>query len=191
MQLLAEQLNELTSGDETRAESAAQKIARIGRTTIPEVSRLLDSPEPDHRWWAIRTLAQIPETPADIFTSRLKDPSAEVRQAAALALAAHPDQEALPALLQALTDEDSLVGTLVVKALIRVGRPAVPAMLEALPGIPTAGQIRLMQVLAEIGDPRSIPVMMKAMETDSALLNHWAELGLERLGLDMVYIKLG
>jgi hypothetical protein len=31
--------------------------------------------------------------------------------------------------------------------------------------------------------------MMKVMQEDSALLGHWAKEGLERLGLDMVYIK--
>ena len=31
--------------------------------------------------------------------------------------------------------------------------------------------------------------MMKVMEEDSVLLQHWAKEGLERLGLDMVYIK--
>jgi hypothetical protein len=43
--------------------------------------------------------------------------------------------------------------------------------------------------LAEIRDHRAIPVMMQVMQEDSALLQHWAQEGPERLGLDMVYIK--
>ena len=35
----------------------------------------------------------------------------------------------------------------------------------------------------------AIPVMMQVMQEDSALLQHWAQEGLERLGLDMVYMK--
>jgi len=31
--------------------------------------------------------------------------------------------------------------------------------------------------------------MMQVMDEDSALLQHWAKEGLERLGLDMVYMK--
>jgi hypothetical protein len=31
--------------------------------------------------------------------------------------------------------------------------------------------------------------MMQVMEEESVLLQHWAREGLERLGLDMVYIK--
>jgi hypothetical protein len=46
-----------------------------------------------------------------------------------------------------------------------------------------------LRALAEIKDHRAIPVMMKVMEEDSALLQHWAKEGLDRLGLDMVYMK--
>jgi hypothetical protein len=31
--------------------------------------------------------------------------------------------------------------------------------------------------------------MMQVMEEDSALLQYWAKAGLDRLGLDMVYLK--
>ena len=31
--------------------------------------------------------------------------------------------------------------------------------------------------------------MLKATEEDSAMVNYWAKEGLERLGLNMVYIK--
>jgi hypothetical protein len=47
-----------------------------------------------------------------------------------------------------------------------------------------------MRVLAEVRDPRAIPVMMKAMEDGSAILRHWCEIGLQQLGLDMVYFKM-
>ena len=46
-----------------------------------------------------------------------------------------------------------------------------------------------MRALAELQDHRAIPLMLKATEQDSAMLYHWAEQGLERLGLNMVYIK--
>jgi HEAT repeat protein len=43
--------------------------------------------------------------------------------------------------------------------------------------------------LSEIGDHRAIPAMMKALGEESALLQYWATEGLQRLGLDMVYMK--
>ncbi len=50
-------------------------------------------------------------------------------------------------------------------------------------------RIQIMRSLAEIRDHRAIPLMLKATEEDSAMLNYWAKEGLERLGLNMVYIK--
>jgi hypothetical protein len=47
-----------------------------------------------------------------------------------------------------------------------------------------------MRSLAAIKDHRAISLMLKASEDDSAVLNHWAQEGLEALGLNMVYIKL-
>jgi hypothetical protein len=46
-----------------------------------------------------------------------------------------------------------------------------------------------LRALAGIRDHRAIQVMMEVMSEDSVLLQHWAQEGLERLGLDMVYIK--
>jgi len=43
--------------------------------------------------------------------------------------------------------------------------------------------------LAEIADHSAIPALMSALEDDSVMVQHWAEEGLERLGLDMVYLK--
>ncbi len=192
MPTLADLLRDLTGGNESLAETAAAEIAKLGPAAIPALSSYLNSPDPDQRWWALRALAQIPQTPAGCFMEKLSDPWVEVRQAAALALVMHPQEAAIAPLLEALKDEDRLVGTLAAKALAEIGKPAVPPILAALTAdAQPAVRIHLMQVLAEIRDPRSIPVMMKAMEEDSALLNHWAEEGLERLGLDMVYIKPG
>jgi hypothetical protein len=47
----------------------------------------------------------------------------------------------------------------------------------------------VLRTLAEIRDHRAIPVLMKSMNEESAVLQYWAQTGLERLGLDMVYIK--
>ena len=52
-----------------------------------------------------------------------------------------------------------------------------------------SARILALRALAELRDHRAIPVMMQVMEEDSVLLQHWAKEGLERLGLDMVYIK--
>jgi HEAT repeat protein len=184
-------LAELTSGDESRAEKAAGALAGLGEPAVPALLDLLAAPEADRRWWAVRTLAQIPDVDGGAFVRALADPSAEVRQAAALALNGNPHPDALPALILALGDPDSLVAGLAARSLVRIGNVAVPALIEAAQAGPLGARIHAMRALAELRDPRAIPVMMKSVEADSAVLKYWAEEGLQRLGLNMVYIKPG
>jgi HEAT repeat protein len=90
-----------------------------------------------------------------------------------------------------------MVASLAVNALVKIGSPAVPALIDVVklrpePGegnAPQSARIQALRALAEIRDHRAIPIMMKVMGEGSALLEHWAKEGLERLGLDMVYIK--
>ena len=183
-------MEDLISGDETRAENAAAQLGQMGGSVLPVLGVLLKSSNADQRWWAVRTLAQMPDGNGDYFIGALQDVSAEVRQAAALALAAHPALQAAPVLVQALSNEDAMLQTLAANALSAIGQPVVPILLDAFPGSPLLVKIHIMRVLAEVRDPRAIPVMMKAMELDSAILQHWCEIGLQQLGLDMVYLKM-
>jgi HEAT repeat protein len=82
-----------------------------------------------------------------------------------------------------------MVSSLAVNALVKIGKPAVPALIDVAKAGLRSARIHALRALAEIRDHRAIPVMMKVMEEDSALLQHWAKEGLDRLGLDMVYIK--
>src|SRR5512138_3527425 len=119
-------LSDLVSGDEERAEAAAQRLAEIGPPVLPALEKLLDSDVPDRRWWAVRTIGQMATPRPDLLVRALGDGSSEVRAAAALALSTHPVEEAAPALVKLLGDEDSIVGLLSVNALISIGKPAVP-----------------------------------------------------------------
>jgi HEAT repeat protein len=182
-------LVELTSGDEERAEAAVPALIELGQEAVTALLEMLSSPDPDRRWWAIRVLAQTPQARGEWLLPFLEDPEEEVRQAAALGLCSLPDTDAIPALLRALADPDSMVSTLACNALIAVGKPAVPGLLEYLKGATQTARINAMRALAEIEDHRAIPALMAAFEEDSVMLHHWAEEGLERLGLNMVYLK--
>jgi HEAT repeat protein len=188
---LQDLLNDLTSGNETRAEEAVLSLIDLGEEAIPALLDLTRSPDVDHRWWGLRVLAQLPHASrhAEWLVPFLKDPAREVRQCAALGLAIKPDESATQPLIQALSDEDSMVSSLAVNALVKIGSAAVPSLLEVVKSASQSARIHALRALAEIRDHRAIPVMMKVMEEDSALLQHWAQEGLERLGLDMVYIK--
>jgi HEAT repeat protein len=194
---LQELLSNLTSGSETRAEKAVPGLIDLGQEALPALLDLTRSSEVDHRWWGLRVLAQSPHSQAEWLIPFLNDPAREVRQCAALGLALKPDESAVLPLVQALSDEDSMVSSLAVNALVKVGSAAVPSLIEVVKRSPErvegkasqSARIHALRALAEIRDHRAIPVMMKVMEEDSALLQHWAKEGLDRLGLDMVYIK--
>lgn len=189
MASLSDLLSDLVCGNETRAESAVSSLIELGEEAVPALLELTRSDDVDRRWWGLRVLAQSPHSQAGWLTPFLGDPAREVRQCAALGLALKVDETAIEPLVRALNDEDSMVGSLAVNALVKVGKAAVPALIDVVQnGLQTA-RIHALRALAEIRDHRAIPVMMKVMEEDSALLQHWAKEGLERLGLDMVYIK--
>ncbi len=181
-------LAELTSGDDERAEAAAMLLANAGEGALPALVDLLGSREGDGRWWAVRTMAAMREPPMELMAGALGDQSAEVRAAAALAMATHPVEAALPELVQALGDEDSLVSTLCVNALVSMGKACVPALLDVFPNSSPRRRIQIMRALAAIKDPRAIAVMLKSTEDQSAVLNYWAREGLEALGFSMVYL---
>jgi HEAT repeat protein len=179
----------LTSGDEVRAESAVEALLALGESAVPALLGLLKADDPDQRWWAVRTLSQSPHARTEWLLPVLNDPAVEVRQAVALGLSSHPDEAAINPLLRALSDPDTLVSNLAMHALVANGKAAVPALLDVPAGAPLSVRIHVIRALAEIKDHRAIPALMSALEEDSALLQHWAEEGLERLGLNMVYLK--
>jgi HEAT repeat protein len=187
---LTELISDLSSGDEERAETAVPALIELGEDAIPALLDLTHSPDMDSRWWALRTLAQSPLCRAEWLVPFLSnDPAPEVRQCAALGLAGKADESATQPLVHALSDADSMVGSLAVNALVKIGSAAVPSLIETVTSGVQSARIFALRALAEIKDHRAIPIMMKVMEEDSVLLQHWAKEGLERLGLDMIYIK--
>lgn len=182
---------DLTSGDDNRAENAISSLVELGVEVISPLLDLTRSDDVDQRWWAVRALASSPHTRTVDLIPLLGDPAPEVRAAAALALCAHPGEEALPALVSSLADEDALTAGLAGNALGKIGASAVPSLLEVMKDAPRGVRILALRALAEIRDHRAIPTMMKCLsnEDESAVIQYWAQQGLERLGLDMVYIK--
>jgi len=182
-------LADLTSGDEARAEGAVPGLVELEQEAFPSLRDLLKSADADQRWWALRTLAQAPQARTEWLLPFLNDPAPEVRQAAALGLCSHPAETAIRPLVQALSDADSLVSGLACNALVEIGKPAVPSLLEISKDAPQRARINAIRALAEIADFSAIPTLMSALEDDSVMVQHWAEEGLERLGLNMIYIN--
>lgn len=189
MSVLEVLLADLTSGDEARAEAAVPSLVALGETVIPSLLDLLDSPDADIRWWATRTLASLPSLDPGLLLSSLSDAAPEVRQCAALGLASHPSEAIIQPLIHALSDSDGIVADLSAKALMMVGKPAVENLIEVVKDAPQSARIHAMHALSEIADPRAIRAMIETMSEESAMLHYWAEAGLERMGVNMVYLK--
>ena len=187
--MLQDLLNDLTSSEEARAEAAVSTLVEKGIEALPSLLEMTKSNDVDKRWWALRVLAQSPHSRTEWLVPFLKDPAVDVRQCAALGLSIKPDESATGPLVQALSDEDTLVSNLAVKALVKIGKSAVPPLIERVKDGSQSSRIHALRALVEIRDHRAIPVMMQVMNEDSALLQYWAKEGLERLGLDMVYMK--
>jgi HEAT repeat protein len=73
--------------------------------------------------------------------------------------------------------------------LIAIGKDAIPGLLDLLPNLKDVSRTEAYRAIACIEDQRSIPALMAAMDEDSLAINYWAEEGLKRLGLDMVYLE--
>ncbi len=179
----------LASGDDARAEKSIPAIVDLGIAAIDPLLELTRAPDADSRWWAVRALAASPHSLASYFIPLLNDLAPDVRAAAALALCAHPREDAIPALIKTLADEDSLAAGLAANALTKIGKPATLNLIEVVKSAPLNVRILALRALSAIGDHRAIPILMQSMNEESAALEYWAQIGLERLGLDMVYIK--
>ncbi len=182
-------LKELTSGSDDRAEQIIIAIIEFGAAALPRLLELTRSESEDHRWWAVRALAASPHIQTESLLPLLNDSAPQVRAATALALSLHPDEASVSALIQALADEDAMTAGLAGNALVKIGAPAVAGLIGVMKEAPLSLRIIALRTLAEIRDHRAIPVLMQSMNEESAVLQYWAQTGLERLGLDMVYIK--
>jgi HEAT repeat protein len=187
---MKELLADLTSGDDERAEKAITPLVQLGKIVIAPLLELTRSQNEDTRWWAIRALSASPHTQTLDLIPLLNDSSSSVRAATALAIMNHPSEEATEALIKTLYDEDSLTANLASNALVKIGSPTTPNLLKVMEEANTNVRILAIRALAEIKDHRAIPIMMKCLndENESAVIQYWAVQGLDKLGLDMVYI---
>ncbi len=183
-------LAQLIAGDDARADAAAAELAQHGSAAVEALRQLTSDPLADHRWWAIRTLAEIsdPQVPK-LLTEALHDPDPTVCQCAALGLRQQPNPQAVPALLAMLDASDGLTADLAADALAAVGGPAVESLLAVLADGQQQSRLRAAKALALIGDPRAIPALFYALDEDSALLEYWASEGLDRMGIGMTFFK--
>jgi HEAT repeat protein len=180
--------HELFAGDDERAEAA---LAAVEPGWLPELLAALADENVDTRWWAVRALALLPgaEAAAPLLRAAA-DPDPTVRAAAFFALGERAAPEGIAPLVAALGDASEYLARLAADALTHIGPSAVPALINSLAQSPQP-RVRLYaaRALAAIGDPSAIPALFNALEDESALVQYWADEGLERMGVGQVYFK--
>lgn len=181
---------ELTCGEDERAEGAALEIAKYQSEAISILQSLLNSPDEDTRWWATRTLGTIHASRVTPLLLRsLRDPDQSVRHCAAVALREQPDPTAINALVILLGSDDRILSMLAADALVAIGKPATPALVAVFENGTQAEVLNAVRALARIGDSRAIPSLYKALDSDSVVIQHWADKGLDDLGVGMAFFE--
>jgi HEAT repeat protein len=184
-------LIELTSGDDERAEAVVTQVASMGEIAVDSLLALLESPSSDHRWWATRALAVLDDPQAqDGLLHALGDDDPDVRQCAALSLRLHPTPSAIPELVNALHDTDRLVARLAADALVAIGPSAIQALSLTMESPDPAVRMEAVRALAAIEDSHALHALFAALDDPSPLVCYWAEQGLERLGVGMVFFEV-
>jgi HEAT repeat protein len=183
-------LDDLFSGDDERAEAAAQQIGQHGQAAVNPLLAILETRNADHRWWAVRALSHFDQAEAEEALCRaLTDGDESVRQCAALSLRERPAPAAVPALIQILEDRDRLLARLAGDALAAIGNPAVNALIDAMQSSSSGVRIEAARALAKIENVQAAACLFNALDDPSPWVNYWAEAGLRKLGMEMVFFK--
>jgi HEAT repeat protein len=183
-------LEGLCSGEDDRALAAVMDLAGIGEPALQPLQDIQNSQNSDHRWWATAALGMI-ELPAagPALLRSLSDADAGVRCCAAVGLREHPHPPAIPHLISALGGADRLLSRLCGDALVAHAPESLPGLTEAARASCTSIRMEAVRALSRMEDPIAIPVLLDALEDPSPQVHFWAETGLERLGVGMVFFK--
>ncbi len=188
--LVDDLIQALTSGDDMRAENAIPQIIARGTSIFPALTQLLSSSDPDHRWWALRAMSELDALEVSaLLVAALDDPDQSVRQCAALGLRLKPDPGGIEGLIESMQSQDPLLSSLAADALVAIGEPAVPALLDILSRESPSTRLQAVRALALVGDKRAVPALFAALDDQSSLVQYWAENGLEKMGIGMTFFK--
>ncbi len=181
---------DLTSGDDARAEAAVPALTVHGDRALAALLDASDSPIADRRWWIVRALAEFPhEAAGEALIDALSDPDDAVRHCASLGLKQNPRPEAVPVLVDLLGASDRMLSRLAADALAALGAEAVPALDRAARDDDPAVRIEAVRALANMRHPDAIGPLFKSIDDPSSVVTHWAEEGLDRLGIGMEFFS--
>ena len=152
----------LDQADEYVRLRTAMALGKIGKASVPALTKALKSDKDDVRFYAVWSLAlagsNAQSASKDVIRA-MADKSDEVRRKAAYALARiNPETKAaVGALLKALEDKDSDVRSAASAALPSFGEDAVPGLLEVVKSDNANVRNTAIAALGTIGSEKAVP----------------------------------
>ncbi len=126
-------LTGLSDPNLTVADACAVGLRRAGVRALSVIAQALRHPNLAVRLRAVQSLSTLNDGGAvALLAQALNDPHVEVRRAAANALGTTGHPSAVRVLIQALGNSDGGVVQNATQSLIRVGKPAIPSLIQAL-----------------------------------------------------------
>jgi len=177
------------SEDARRCEAEAIALGEQGPAGWPALQTLLAAEAVDARFWAVRGLwANGSSAAIERLITALDDADEMVRSGAALALGELKAEAAVDPLARLLSHDPSTCGNHAGDALAKIGSAATPALVTGLADAQAWVRVRAAKALVPLEDRRSIGPLFHALEDDSYLVRHYAELALERMRVgQMIY----
>jgi HEAT repeat protein len=184
-------LSRFAAAISTRADEEIELlVAALREEDAPGLAAMIQSSDPDERWWAVRALAHCGgEAQLNVMLAALDDDESSIRAVAALALvrlwqAAPGEQDAiLDALARHLADEDGFVRQTAADALAQFGDAAVPALAVVLSGPHDGARARAAYALRKIASYRAAGLLFSLLNDPHPLVRTYAQEGLDDLGL--------
>jgi HEAT repeat protein len=121
--------------------AAAEALGKIGGPAVDPLIAALDDPNTAVRTLAARTLGQIGVQAIGPLADTLRRSTTVMREAAVEALSNIRDEKAVQHLLAALSDRNESVRDKAARALVNIGKVAVPGLLQLLNQV-SQGEIR-------------------------------------------------
>jgi len=134
------------------------------------------------RWWIHALRPELKDLLRCRAQEALKHVSPHVQIAALDILARSAGRESIPALREALKDEDFTVRRAATDALGKLGQPAIPALREALKHEDWGVRHVAAEALGKLGDQESIPALREALKDEESLIRYVAAEALGKLG---------
>jgi HEAT repeat protein len=186
---LFERFNSL---DDSVCEAEAIALGQQGEAGLQSLKQLLATDNADLRFWAVRGLWTNGRSDAlTLLIQTLDDEEEMVRSGAALALGELKAETAVNGLAHLLTTDRSVAGNHAGDALAKIGQPAAPILIKAMKHEQARVRRRAAKALIPIESKKAIPVLFEALEDESYMVRHYAEIALARMGVgQMVYFRV-